>query len=104
MNSWPPTDIFPFSLVALHSWASPLLGSRKVMYRTTTPAELNLQYWLITDSITIQRKTGTVRSFFICTISPKMVRSTSWWSSWVGQADGSNREYASTLLVPLAQS
>jgi hypothetical protein len=81
LNSWPPSDIFPFSLAALQSWASTLLGSLKVTYHTTPPAELNPQYWLITDSITIHQKTGTVLSFFICTISPKMVRSTSWWSS-----------------------
>ncbi len=59
--------------------------------RTIPPAELNLQYWLITDTLTAQQKTGTVRSF-IWTVSPKMVLLTSWWCSEVGQVVGFSRK------------
>ena len=62
------------------------------MYRTTPPAELNPQYWLITDSMTEHLKTGTILSCFIWMISAKMVLSTLWWRWVVGQAAGSNRE------------
>jgi hypothetical protein len=47
---------------------------------------LNLQYWLITYSNTLEQNTGMVWSFFIWMISPKMVLSTSWWCSVVEHA------------------
>src|SRR5450830_1292001 len=81
----PPTVSFLVLLAALQSCGSTLLGSLKVRYLTTPAAELNPQYLLITDSTTVHLKTGTVLSFFICTIPPKMVLSTSWWRSAVGQ-------------------
>jgi hypothetical protein len=53
----PLTVILPLILVVLHSWASTRLCSLKVRFRTTLTAELKLQYWLITDSITMQQNT-----------------------------------------------
>lgn len=79
-------------LTAQPYWASIHLCSLKLRYRTIPPAELNLQYWLITDTLTTQQKTGTVRSFFIWTVSPKMVLLTSWWCSEVGQEVGFSRK------------
>jgi hypothetical protein len=87
-NSLLPTVILPVALAALHSCTSTHLGSLKVWYWTMLPAEWNSQYWLITDSITMERNTGTVQSLFIWTISPKMVLSTSWLCSVVGNVAG----------------
>jgi hypothetical protein len=39
----------------------------------------------------MQQNTSMVQSLFIYTMSPKMVLSTSWWCSVVGQVAGSNR-------------
>jgi hypothetical protein len=39
---------------------------------------LKPEYWLITDSFTVQWNTGTVWSLFIWKIYPKTVLSTSW--------------------------
>jgi hypothetical protein len=76
-NSFLFMAILPVILAALHSMASARLGSLNVRYRTTPPAELNPQM-AHHRFYHHKQNTGMVWSFFICTISSKMVLSTSW--------------------------